>query len=135
MRQAAGVAVYRLPGVFGKWCRSNYNSVVATFCHNVANGLQISVNDPDRALRLVHVDDVAAEFIRWIQDPGKGLQSRLVLPEYTTTPGQLAAQIREFMEMEVGLREIGGAQLKMIEVTRQLEKRGLVNVKKIPIGA
>lgn len=104
LRQAAGVAVYRLPGVFGKWCRPNYNSVVATFCHNLANGLPISVSDPDRALRLVHVDDVAAEFIRWIQDPGKGLQSRLVLPEYTTTPGQLAAQIRMFSEVRTSLQ-------------------------------
>jgi UDP-2-acetamido-2,6-beta-L-arabino-hexul-4-ose reductase len=103
-RQAAAVAVYRLPGVFGKWCRPNYNSVVATFCHNVAHGLQISVSDPDRVLRLVHVDDVATEFIRWIQDPGKGLQSRLVMPEYTTTPGQLAEQIRKFSDVRTSLQ-------------------------------
>lgn len=97
-RQAAAVAVYRLPGVFGKWCRPNYNSVVATFCHNIARGLPVALSDADRVLRLAHVDDVATEFIRWIQDPGKGLQSRVVMPEYTTTPGQLAAQIRMFSE-------------------------------------
>ena len=59
----APVYVYRLPGVFGKWCRPNYNSVVATFCHNIARGLDIKVNDPDTQLSLVYIDDVVDEFI------------------------------------------------------------------------
>ena len=50
--------IYRLPGVFGKWCKPNYNSVVATFCHNVARGLPIQVNDRAATLQLVYVDDV-----------------------------------------------------------------------------
>ena len=52
------LAIYRLPGVFGKWCKPNYNSVVATFCHNLANGLPIKINDVTTKLKLVYVDDV-----------------------------------------------------------------------------
>ncbi len=55
--------VYRLPNVFGKWCRPNYNSAVATFCHNIARDLPITVNDPSHMMTLVYVDDVVAEFI------------------------------------------------------------------------
>lgn len=55
--------VYRLPNVFGKWCRPNYNSAVATFCHNIANGLPITVNDRNHLMKLVYVDDVVREFI------------------------------------------------------------------------
>ena len=56
----ATVYVFRMPGVFGKWCRPNYNSVVATFCHNVAHGLPIQVRDSAFSLPLVYIDDVVA---------------------------------------------------------------------------
>ncbi len=55
--------LYRLPNVFGKWSRPNYNSAVATFCHNIARDLPIQVNDPNTLLRLVYIDDVLHEFI------------------------------------------------------------------------
>ena len=58
------VHVFRLPNVFGKWTRPNYNSVVATFCHNIARGLPIQVNNPDAALSLVYVDDVVQRFVQ-----------------------------------------------------------------------
>ncbi len=58
------VLIYRFPNVFGKWCRPNYNSVVATFCHNIANGLPIHINDPNTELQLVYIDDVVEELIR-----------------------------------------------------------------------
>ncbi|MEG0998053.1 MAG: capsular polysaccharide biosynthesis protein CapF [Clostridiales bacterium] len=57
------VMVYRLPNVFGKWCKPNYNSAVATFCHNIANDLPIKVNDPNVNMQLVYIDDVIREFI------------------------------------------------------------------------
>lgn len=60
----SAVYLYRLPNVFGKWSRPNYNSAVATFCHNVARGLPITVNDPSVTLRLVYIDDVVEEFLR-----------------------------------------------------------------------
>lgn len=55
--------VYRLPNLFGKWCRPNYNSVIATFCHNVARGLPITVNDRSTVLTLVYIDDLIREFM------------------------------------------------------------------------
>ncbi|MBQ9298577.1 MAG: capsular polysaccharide biosynthesis protein CapF [Clostridia bacterium] len=59
----AKAIVYRLPNVFGKWCRPNYNSAVATFCNNIANDLPIKVNDPNVVMNLVYIDDVVEEFI------------------------------------------------------------------------
>ena len=90
------VAIYRLPNVFGKWCRPNYNSVVATFCNNIANDLQIQINDPTVKLRLVYVDDVVNEFLWAVGSIDAGLNRRDVLPEYSITLGELAAQIESF---------------------------------------
>ena len=59
----AKVLVYRFPNLFGKWCRPNYNSVVATFCHNIANDLPITVNDRDISLELVYIDDLVREML------------------------------------------------------------------------
>lgn len=59
----AKVLVYRFPNLFGKWCRPNYNSAVATFCNNIANDLPIQVNDPNVTLRLCYIDDVVDEMI------------------------------------------------------------------------
>jgi UDP-2-acetamido-2,6-beta-L-arabino-hexul-4-ose reductase len=58
----ARVIIYRLPGVFGKWCRPNYNSVVATFCYNIAHDLPITISDPAREIQLVYIDDVVEAF-------------------------------------------------------------------------
>ena len=56
--QGVPVYIWRLPNVFGKWCRPNYNSAVATFCHNIARGLPVTVNDPERVMELIYIDDV-----------------------------------------------------------------------------
>lgn len=90
------VAIYRLPGVFGKWCRPDYNSVVATFCHNRARDLAIRIDDPATVLRLVHVDDVVAEFMAAMSELSPGLRRGSVSPEYQTTLGDLARQIEAF---------------------------------------
>jgi len=90
------LAIYRLPNVFGKWCRPNYNSVVATFCHNIANDLPIQINDRAAQLRLVYVDDVVAEFIRVIGNSFEGVLRGSVAPEYSTPLGELADQIHAF---------------------------------------
>jgi len=60
----ARVCVYRFPNVFGKWSRPNYNTVVATFCHNIARDLPIHINDPETLLTLVYIDDVVEELLR-----------------------------------------------------------------------
>ena len=62
-KSGAKVLVYRFPNLFGKWCRPNYNSAVATFCNNIANDLPITVNDPSVELHLVYIDDVVDELI------------------------------------------------------------------------
>ena len=54
------VFIYRLTNVFGKWCKPNYNSVVATFCYNIANNMEIKINDPNSLIKLVYIDDVVA---------------------------------------------------------------------------
>ena len=93
----SSVVIYRLPGVFGKWCKPNYNSVVATFCHNLANDLPITINDPSRELTLVYIDDVITSFIGFLsEDRPKGLLRKSVTPEYSTTLADLAYQIKKF---------------------------------------
>lgn len=59
----AKVLVYRFPNLFGKWCRPNYNSVVATFCHNIAHDLPIQINDPAIRLELLYIDDLVEEML------------------------------------------------------------------------
>lgn len=90
--------IFRLPGVFGKWCRPNYNSVVATFCHNIARGLQVRIDDPASRLRLVYVDDVVAEIVDSLRKPVASVSFGTVQPEYITTVGELASQIQAFHE-------------------------------------
>lgn len=90
------VTIYRLPNVFGKWCRPNYNSVVATFCHNIANDLPIRINDPATSLNLVYVDDVVSEMIAEVQNMRSGLRWADVTPVFKTTLGELAEQIESF---------------------------------------
>lgn len=90
------VVIYRLPGVFGKWCRPNYNSVVATFCHNIANDLPLQINDPAACLRLVYVDDVVAEFLSGLQNMAEGVRWGEVVPEFLITLGELAQQVEAF---------------------------------------
>ena len=63
----AKVLVYRFPNLFGKWCRPNYNSAVATFCHNIAHGLPIQVNDPNVELELLYIDDLIDEMVLSLQ--------------------------------------------------------------------
>ncbi|TKZ17456.1 SDR family oxidoreductase [Shimia litoralis] len=92
----APVNICRLVNVFGKWCRPNYNSVVATFCHNIARDLPIAINDPAAEVRLVHVDDVIDAWLAWLAAPGQGIQVTSVEPEYRITLGDLADRLRAF---------------------------------------
>ncbi len=92
----APVAIYRLPGIFGKWSRPNYNTVVATFCYNIARGLDISISDPDHEIELVYIDDVVAEFLRHLDDYGKPDRLRYTVSRtFRVTLGDLAERIRQ----------------------------------------
>ena len=98
-RHAIPVHLFRLPNVFGKWCRPNYNSAVATFCHNIARDLPIQVNDPDAQVRLVYVDDVVGCFLRVLDGADVALDGEgfvFVDPEYAITVGELADTLRSF---------------------------------------
>jgi UDP-2-acetamido-2,6-beta-L-arabino-hexul-4-ose reductase len=88
--------IFRLPGVFGKWSRPNYNSVVATFCHNIANDLPIQINDPNKVLRLVYIDDVIECLFDALCNSKGGLRTAKVHPEFEITLEQLAEQITSF---------------------------------------
>ena len=95
----APVYVFRMEGVFGKWCRPNYNSVVATFCHNVANGLPLTVRDRDFSLPLVYIDDVVACIMDALEQ-GKAVRDENgichIHPVHTATLGKLADTIEGF---------------------------------------
>ena len=90
--------IFRLPGVFGKWCKPNYNSVVATYCYNIAHGLPIKINDAAATLRLVYIDDVVATFIKAMDNLQAGCVQVAVEPEYQLSLGELAQQIQAFSD-------------------------------------
>lgn len=95
----ARVAVFRLRNVFGKWCRPEYNSVVATFCHHIARDEPITINDPGRSLELVYIDDVVAHLLEEVgESQGGSVVYREVTPVYEVTLGALAAALRSFRE-------------------------------------
>lgn len=92
------IQIIRLPNVFGKWARPNYNSAVATFCHNIARGLPITVHDSSAPLVLVHVDDVVARLLGMLDgDLGESCYVKIA-PEYRTTVGEVAELIRRFRD-------------------------------------
>ncbi len=93
------VLVYRLPNVFGKWCRPNYNSAVATFCNNIANDLDITVNDPSVIMNLVYIDDVVKEFIRAMSGKENKKDDYCYVPTvHTVKLGEIVDLIYSFKE-------------------------------------
>lgn len=89
------VAVFRLPNIFGKWCRPGYNSAVATFCHNIVHGLPITVHDPAAPLALLYVDDLIACVIEYLSHPFETGFAE-ASPVYQTTVGAVADALRGF---------------------------------------
>jgi UDP-2-acetamido-2,6-beta-L-arabino-hexul-4-ose reductase len=101
-QSGAQVCIYRLKNVFGKWCRPNYNSVVATFCHNIANDLPIQISDPGRELELVCVDDVVKAFLAELPIHA-GSNGHRDIPSFNLTLGDLAGRIQSFHDMRTNL--------------------------------
>lgn len=101
----AAVFVFRLSGVFGKWCQPNYNSVVATFCHNIARDLPITISDPSSEIDLVYIDDVGHAFIDVLDDQSPVSTGRycVVEPKCRIKLGELAAMLREFRDSRLNL--------------------------------
>ncbi len=95
---------YRLPNVFGKWCKPNYNSAVATFCYNTLNDLPIVINEPSAVINLVYIDDVVNEFISTIRNLNKETiidEKCEVSPVYKITVGELAQQLKLFKDSKI----------------------------------
>jgi UDP-2-acetamido-2,6-beta-L-arabino-hexul-4-ose reductase len=91
------VYVYRLAHVFGKWCKPNYNSVVATFCYNISHSLPIDINEKAPELDFVYIDDVCKEFVRVIEEkPSPTNHILYIEPTYYARPSELADILRSF---------------------------------------
>ena len=88
--------IFRLVGVFGKFCKPNYNSVVATFCHNIARGLPIQISDPDFTLELAYIDNVVDGLLQALSNAKPGLTWDNISQTYTISLGALAEQLRAF---------------------------------------
>lgn len=110
-RTGAPVYIYRLTNVFGKWCRPNYNSVVATFCHNIAHGLDITISDRNNVLELVYIDDVVNSFLNILDD-----NEKLVVPYVT---------IRRTFKITLG--ELADKLYKLRDIRKTLETPDISN--------
>ena len=96
----ARVLVYRFPNVFGKWCRPNYNSAVATFCNNIAHDMPIQVSDPSVVMNLVYIDDVVDELISALKGKEHCVEEYCTVPVvHTITLGDIAELIKSFRQM------------------------------------
>jgi UDP-2-acetamido-2,6-beta-L-arabino-hexul-4-ose reductase len=116
----ANVFIYRFPNVFGKWCKPNYNSVVATFCYNIANNLPITVHDPHVVMNLVYIDDVVEELIRALSGQAHQIGDYCHVPTVHTIPlGQIADLIRSFQGCRENKRipDMGNAFTKKLYAT------------------
>jgi len=99
----ACVRIYRLKNLFGKWCRPNYNSVTATFCHNIAKDLPIAISNPAHELELTYVDDVVAAFLSEIDGRQTAGEAGADIQSYRIQLGDLAGRIQAFHEMRTTL--------------------------------
>ena len=104
------VHVFRLPNLFGKWCKPNYNSAVATFCYNIARSLPIQVNDPEAPVTLVYVDDLVERFVQLMDGANAAVDAvgfTTIFPQYTTTVGGLVRQFQDFKDSRATLMTEG----------------------------
>lgn len=100
LESGAQVYIYRFPNVFGKWCRPNYNSAVATFCHNIAHNLPIQVNDRSTVMHLVYIDDVVEELLQALdRHPHVNADGYCYVPvEHEITLGEIVNLLYRFQE-------------------------------------
>lgn len=116
----AKILVYRFPNVFGKWCKPNYNSALATFCHNIASDLPIIVNDPNAKMKLVYIDDVVEELINALNGnenkDGKICKVPLI---YSFTLGEIVDMIYSFKHSreECSVPEMSNSFIKKLYST------------------
>jgi len=95
LKNKSKVYIYRLPGVFGKWCKPNYNSVVATFCYNTVNGHPLNIHSPYKKVQLIYIDDLITNFVNLISDT-KSNHDLIISPQYAISIKELATKISRF---------------------------------------
>ena len=95
------ISIFRLPGVFGKFCKPNYNSVVATFCYNVAHELPLFISNAENDLTLIYIDDLIDKFLEKLNEERKsGIKFVDIYPVYNIKLGKLAKKIESFASLE-----------------------------------
>lgn len=97
------VFIYRLPNVFGKWCRPNYNSAIATFCNNIARDEEVWISDPSKEMMLVYIDDVVRNIIKTINSENEVSGYLNVDIEHKATLGEIVSLIKSFKESRKNL--------------------------------
>lgn len=119
------VYIFRLPNVFGKWCKPNFNSVVATFCHNITRDIPININSADAKITLVYIDTVVEQFLNIIKrydgaiaDPPTESFCQIE-PTYTTTVGELSETLQSFKESRTTLitQKVGTGFIRALHST------------------
>jgi len=111
--------IYRAPGIFGKWSKPNYNSVVSTFCYNIANDLPIYIENPETELSLVHIDDFVNQILSDLKNIKNGLSYETINNVYSITLGQLNKILSKFKESRSSLimKDIGSGIEKLLYTT------------------
>lgn len=101
----APIYIFRLPNVFGKWCRPNYNSAVATFCYNIAHDLEVWVSDENKELNLVYIDDVVEAFVDAVNEAERDEKNYYyeVKKVYTRTLGEIVNLLKSFRAIKNSL--------------------------------
>ena len=101
LQQRLGVTIfiYRLPHIFGKWCKPNFNSVVATFCFNIANKIPIEVDDPKKVIKLVYIDDLIASFLNLLKETLKDNYKRKAIDNYRSVDKYFTLSIEELSNL------------------------------------
>ena len=123
----AKVYIFRLPNLFGKWCRPNYNSAVATFCHNIAHDLDVWINDPAIELNLVYIDDLVASIIDVIEDENIVKLSNLDEEVAVTTTGASSIQIdKYYYEVTTVYKRTLGNIVDSLKMFRNMRKSLLI---------
>jgi UDP-2-acetamido-2,6-beta-L-arabino-hexul-4-ose reductase len=101
-KTGASIFIYRLPNVFGKWCKPNYNSVVATWCYNITHDIPLQINDKNTLLTLVYIDDVVESFVSHLNDKSSNLECHIGTT-YQKNLGKIASLLEEFKESRTSL--------------------------------
>jgi UDP-2-acetamido-2,6-beta-L-arabino-hexul-4-ose reductase len=91
------LSIFRFPGIFGKYCRPNYNSVVATFCYNISHNLPIQISNPENEITLVYIDDVLDGIINSMKNDSDEVFEKIT-PEFITALGELSKYLYSFNE-------------------------------------